>query len=444
VSASVVLLAACLAIVFTKLRHPPDIRLRLRAEYWWTIFAVGWPGMLLVTNLANASGDSVDWGTIVQFGPMLAIGAYLGLRWVMAGELTVAGDLLLIVLAITLSYIAGGATFIMPIAAAVAVLPALGRAKSRAPIGVLIGGLGDSLKLIALALLASEFLPGGALLGSCRLDKCSVWGQQLGALGTGNAFGLTLAFAAPSLIIAAKSWRGALLAIPSTLAIIDLSASRSALISWIFGVAACLIYRGSRHISLPRRLSMVAIPLVGAVGATAYVAVAQWDSAALTGRGALWLRAHEIISNSPFFGVGPSFWVRQQATDEVFANYATHNLVLEVLVSLGSVGFIFFICAVCSAVISAPTQSRPLVLVLLTMWMSGSISEVIAAPGRLYILPAAMVIFFLASNADPDDNEHPLGSTSVPDMVARESPAKGPAPPKTRNTYDPEGSSRRL
>jgi O-antigen ligase len=148
----------------------------------------------------------------------------------------------------------------------------------------------------------------------------------------------------------------------------------------------------------------------------------------------LWIRAQEIILENPLLGVGSTFWVRQPQTTALLANYSTHNLALEVVLSTGVLGALALVGAVVMCARRASTDARIIGLGFAVVWLAGGITEVTSAPGRLYLIPALLPLVFVMLNArsetslDPVPEEQLERTTRSPESPSTSSPAVKTAP----------------
>jgi hypothetical protein len=319
--------------------------------------------------------------------------------------------LLLLVVCIPVTYVFGGLS-LMPIVTAVAFLPALAASKGRVPIELLTRGLSDSLRMIALPLVL--FGVTGSVLGVCRMDKCSIWGQQLGDMGAGNALGLLVAVLAFAGVLTARSMPWAFANAAATGLLVDLSSSRSGLVAWVFAVGVAFVMRYSARATSRIRTRLVGGVLLIAVAGAIGVSVYAWSPSAFTLRGILWLRAQDVISQNAFLGVGSTFWVRQPYTTAMRPNYSTHNIVLELMLSFGLIGTIALILALIAAVMRVDPVSRVLGLAIAVVWVSAGIAEVPSAPGRLYLVPGLLPLLFVVLNNSSPWRASETTAASVP------------------------------
>jgi O-antigen ligase len=326
----------------------------------------------------------------------------------------------------------------MPFLAAAAILPAI-RMRDGITSGPIKRALIDSMRIIAMTALLLAAIAPGRTFGPCRLDKCSVFQMQLGSLGDANSVGMTVAVIG---VLAAQSLQKRSRIVPyliAVAAIVDLSVSRSALLPLALGTAAVLAYR-----FLPRRSTRVALAALVCVGVVAILVVAMgtWSRNDFTGRGSLWVRAQKLIAEQPIFGYGSSFWVRQTETSGVVANYSTHNVLLEVLLSAGAIGLLLICIAIVAAARGRSGGDDGLFDVALIVWLAAGVTEVFALPGRLYLLPAMFPLLFILARLEKpfpkaeDSGRAALQSeaTVASARLRRRPPHLSPGPRRARGT----------
>jgi hypothetical protein len=417
--AQVVLLVSALLLVLLPTTGP-GIREAWRSPYYlWVVAGFGLTGVLRVTELSqNGAGSANELLSIVRFVPMLVIGAVIGARSLSRGKLYGGHLLLLLLLCIPMAF-AMGERSVTPFIAAFTFLPALAVDRRLVDVRIIILGLVHSLKAIALVI--AVYGVGGSIVGACRLDKCSLWGQQLGELGTGNALGVAIATLAFSVVLTARKSGGALIGIVASGLLVDLCSSRSALIMWSLSVLAALLIRTTTRMRIQVRTRLMTALTVGTAVLVCVVAFTKWQPDAFTYRGVLWLTAQELILQNPLLGRGSTYWVRQPITTALTANYSTHNLALEVLVSTGVVGALALVGAVILCARRTAPEARIVGMAMAVVWLAAGITEVTSAPGRLYLIPALLPLVFVLFNARTDSV-----SQLLPDAPGRRATRSGP------------------
>jgi O-antigen ligase len=435
--AQLVLLASSLLLLLV-----PTSGLRFRDAwrspyYLWVIAGLGLPGLLRVTELTeDGTGAGNELLSLVRYVPMLVLGAVIGIRSLIRGKLYGGHLLLLLAICIPMAF-ASSESSPTPFIAAFAFLPALAVDRERIDVRVLILAAVHSLK--GIVLLTAFYGARGAIIGACRLDKCSLWGQQLGELGSGNALGVAIAVLVFPIVLIAKRNVWAIIAVVCSGLLVDLCSSRSALIIWVFAAVAALLIRTTGRMRTRVRMRLVtALTSVTAL-IVAGVAVATWSPDAFTSRGVLWLRAQEIILENPLLGVGSTFWVRQPQTTALLANYSSHNLALEVVLSTGVLGALALIGAVVMCARRATPDARIIGLGFAVVWLAGGITEVTSAPGRLYLIPALLPLVFVMLNARGYESAEAV-SEEQEDRATRSPASPSPSLPTVK--ADPRARTR--
>ncbi|MBF4624224.1 O-antigen ligase [Clavibacter sp. VKM Ac-2872] len=395
--AQIVLLISAILLVLMPTNGPRFRDVWRSAHYLWIVAGFGLPGVLRVTELTQQStGSANELLSIIRFVPMLLIGAIIGVRSLSRGRLYGGHLLLLLAICIPVAF-ASGDFSPTPFVAAFAFLPALAVDREPVDVRVILLALVHSLK--AVVVLVGFYGVGGTIIGACRLDKCSLWGQQLGEFGSGNALGVAIAVLAFASIVTARNSAWILVAVVASGLLVDLCSSRSALIIWaLASVAAVLIRTTGRMRLVTRTRLMAALTTVAALLVCA-VAVTSWRPDAFTYRGILWLKAQELILENPLLGWGSTYWVRQPITTALSANYSAHNLALETFVSTGLVGALALTAAFIACVRRTAPDVRMIALGMAVVWLAGGITEVTSAPGRLYLVPALLPLVFVLFNA---------------------------------------------
>lgn len=364
--------------------------LRKTPEYFLAIAMFGFGGVGILLDLVNWLPDNILF--TLRFAPLLVGGICISLYNLSMGAfIRPAGLLLLAIYAPMLAFAFSEGAYVMPLMSLAIMAPAIIVPQNGYSTESLYAGLRDAVRLSLVMLAACIIFSPGQLIGPCRGDKCSVWGLAIGPLGTGNAFGLYLALVAGLSVLLSRNTFTAVLATLASLTLVDATSSRSALLAWVIGVSAAYVWRWA---PAGRRIALIATGLVTAAFLVA-MGTHTWRPEEFTGRANLWAVAKEQFSSSPIFGYGPSFWVRQDPTSYVEANYATHNLLWEMLISGGIIGATLLVLAVLSLLRSGHESLQGSTLVLVTALMGNSVLEVIAAPGRLYILPGALLLIFI-------------------------------------------------
>lgn len=412
--AEYVCIAACIAWILASLRQW-RFRGVAKPEFWWAFCVVLFGGAGAFWSIQSADQASQVF-SILRVAPPTITGVFLAAHAVRrGGTISLVGGALIATI-LPMIAISVGTLDVGMIALAVAiVLPAIvsptaGYSREGFLSGV-TAGTSAMLVLIALQVL----LQPSIYIGPCRGDKCSVWGEALGPLGLGNAIGVCLAVIAPlSMIISSGAVRTAVTLLAGA-TLVDLTSSRSAMIAFaVAAVIACTYrvavwhaLRGRKPEIRSRRWREARLTMsAGVLGVAVVVAAVplwRWRPGAFTGRADLWSYAlGHVIPESLFFGHGSSYWVRQAATVQLQANYATHNLLTEILVSAGLWGAVWLTIGVfASTKVGRDTRLNLVGIAAVGIWLSSCITEVSSAPGRLYLMAALFpLVIALAQSRD--------------------------------------------
>jgi hypothetical protein len=331
---------------------------------------------------------------------MVVLGAFLLTRSLVQGaKIGVIGFFMLIFFGVALMFVVAGQQPLMPLLSLLIYLPAIVVPKSGYSFEALRAGLGGAVMAFLAVLLALVIVFPSALIGVCRFDKCSLWGESLGASGTGNAVGMFVAAVAAITLLSSKSATTSILTIAGSFLLTDLTSSRSALIGWCIGVGVVIAYKVSRASRSAVYVRVVAVLVCGTVAVFPFLG---WAGDAFTGRAYLWNYARTLFADSPVYGFGSSFWVGSGGATDLSRNYSTHNFFMEILVAGGAVG------AVCLgvAMFAAARGGRVFAVSIyatatIAIVVGVSITEVVSAPGRTYLVPGLLVMVLMFAQSSP-------------------------------------------
>lgn len=376
-------------------------------EYWWGIaaFTFGGIGTLASFQFLGWSADEV---TAIRLVPLAAVGCGMVLHSMNGGlRLPGSGYFLLVLFAVLLVFGISRQDFLMTAASFFTLLPCLlvpsGGYSLQALRAGTLGGMGIFLGLLIVLAVTSP----ADMIGQCRSDKCSIWGESLGTVGTGNALGLFVALMGPITAIFANRLKPGVLITVGSYLLVDLTSSRSALTAWGIGMAVVMVFVLCRKARWRWPIGLTAVLVSGAV---IVIPLWPWREGTFTGRSELWQSALVLFQQSPLFGFGSSYWVGQSATSSISANYATHNLLTEMLVSGGLVGAVCLGLALLLATRANGSKAiSTYVLAFMAIWLSTSLTEVVSAPGRLYLVPGILAFILLVSNVRPGADLSPSG-----------------------------------
>ena len=370
-------------------------------EYWWALGIFFFGGVGTVAAIIFKS-LTLEQGIALRAAPLILLGLVLVARtvWSRRAFVPPAGFALLVYFGISFT----GDGLIMPLLSLIAYLPALIVPAVGYDLDSLRAGAAMGISIFLLLLVGLSVLQPQLMLGPCRsFDKCSYWGVALGPLTTGNALGMYLAAASAVTLLGGLSWHSVLLSLPGSLALIHLTASRSGLFAFYVIVGICVAHFWAQR--LRSRAPVIIATLVACI-ATVALPLMNWSAMQFTYRPVLWWQAWTLFSDSPFIGYGPSYWVRDESTFNtgsnfaVTTNYSTHNIAMEILVSVGALGAVAFVLAL----ILASTSGRNFTAAVYTIALVGifaalSLAEVTAAPGRVYLFDGIGVYLFVAASA---------------------------------------------
>lgn len=397
---ALIALLSAAAFWVVAMRHPGEsVRQHVhRVEFWWalTAFATG----IVFPTLAIASIGSLgpsDLDVALRLTPLLVVGGIAVVRSVATGaRIPTSGLWLLLAFGVLAAQSIATPSPIVLLSFLIflpaIVTPTDGYDLVAVKTGVRVG---ISVGLAAVVVIAVSNT--STLIGACRLDKCSLWGESLGPYGTGNALGLVLAASGAVSLLATASMAKFIVVAASSYILVDLSSSRSALYSWVAAVIIALAYKWSKR---RQTRTVVTAATIAAGVITASFTFLGWTGLDFTERGALWIYAQRLIESQPVFGYGSSFWVRGSNTDGIQLNYSTHNLFLEMLVSFGIVGvtaLIFAIFLACRA--RGQIETRLFTTAVAGIFFVMSITEVFSAPGRPYLMASFVVLLFIAGES---------------------------------------------
>jgi|GEM_PF-6205635 Lipid A core - O-antigen ligase and related enzymes len=369
------------------------------AEFWWAAAAFFTASIGTLTSFRAFQIGTPESVTMFRALPIVLVGLFMA-AIAMWRRPTIPGFAFLLVplFGLLLSFSADGSQFLMPVLSLLTFVPALlvprdGYDLAALQSGVKMGVAAALLTITVLALASPQ-----DVIGACRGDKCSVWGLAFGAMGTGNAMGMTLAAAGATAMLATRRLPNfAAIAVGSWL-LTDLTASRSAMTGWVIGFVVVVAF----HLSERTRVrAFVSAGVIVVAGVVCLFPLLPWSQSDFTGRAGLWRYALDLWAQNPFFGHGSSFWVAGNGgEDGVDRNYSTHSILTELLLSVGIVGVLVFAAALVLAARGdgmRRTANYATALIGITLGMS--VTEVYSAPGRVYLCASAMAFIFVASRS---------------------------------------------
>ncbi len=214
-------------------------------------------------------------------------------------------------------------------------------------------GTGAFCAFVALAS-GFSFLPfvGNSGFGvvPCTSDKCGILGFVYGGIhGNENSFAMLLALGMPFVYIAFRSWEGVLLC-AYLVGMILMTGSRSGSIAGLITFFALILLRPDyrRPTAAPIRARWLYAGLAAAFVVGLILPFTAQDPSEYTGRGYLWILGRQALSDPGtfFYGTG-AFGMEHWRNSGLIAiqAYSVHNQWLQVLLSAGLIGFLFFVSA---------------------------------------------------------------------------------------------------
>ena len=173
---------------------------------------------------------------------------------------------------------------------------------------------------------------------NCRQDKCLIFPQVFSVSVGGNGLGMDLfPILAAVLFLSRRTLLSNVLCITSSTLLILSSSSRTGIFAYGFSIFLFAF----RHIIFRYRFEHVLF--YSTVAYTTYPLWGNFSEKAFTERGYLWKFARESISDAGLIGYGPSYWTRLGSSLGFPTNYGTHNMWLDVIISLGYLGLLAFL-----------------------------------------------------------------------------------------------------
>ncbi|MFC7926842.1 O-antigen ligase family protein [Microbacterium laevaniformans] len=366
-------------------------------EYWWSLvaFATGGIGSLASFEFVTLNPDQV---TLARMLPLALAGVVIVIRTLVAraGVLSASSYFLFAYFALLLIHSINGQAVLMPLLSFVLFFPVLIVPRSGYSFHALLRGAQTGIMVTLVVIGIGGLLLSSSFIGPCRFDKCSVWGFSLGTAGTGNALGMVLALAALTSLLSSRGITSFLSIGISSLVLVDLTSSRSAISAYGVTVLIAVAYRLARW---RRARAWVFVPLIVVSAVVVAVPLQRWTGDEFTGRAELWLYAQQLFRESPLAGYGSSFWVDGTGIDGISRNYSTHNFFIESLVSSGAIGTGILALAIVSACLSRYFDGSVAAAAMFAGIIGSSITEVVSAPGRTYLFAGCLVFAFLLSHS---------------------------------------------
>lgn len=253
-----------------------------------------------------------------------------------------------------------------------------------------------SIFLICVSVTATALVAKNNVIGPCRDDKCPLVGEVLWSpiTGNGNFLGLAVAILLPW-AIARLRLLALLPAIVGGTAIVELSGSRSALVTAVAVVLAVGVTRVIKRGRLNGAYAVLAVGLIASI----ITAIFPFERNFATYRGGLWDQARGLIESHPIAGAGPYMWVRLPDEARFFANYSPHNLWLDIILSGGLVAAALLVVGAAILLKGVPALERDVFILAIGGLAVAGILEAPVQPSKLGILPFAHLLpLFVASS----------------------------------------------
>ncbi|MBK4346440.1 O-antigen ligase family protein [Lacisediminihabitans changchengi] len=364
-----------------------------------------------------------------QFAPLLLVSVIVAVIAMVRGfqfVLLPTFALVAILLAEAVGALVLGQSWGHVLAATAALAPALFVRREGGQLDILKRGVTLALALLVLVLAVFVFVKPELALRPCAQSfKCLLSDRALTVdFGAGsNVTGVTLALIAPAVVYTIKGWRAWILPLP-VLMIVMLSGSRTAMVAVVLGSVLSLFLRIDWF---GRRPWVLAAPVLLVSLIPAFVA---FPHAAFTNRGNLWGLARGLIEQSPLFGQGASFWIRNSGPiNNGLTSYSPHNLWLGLAVDIGIVGVIAVIAATVAGYITSSKAGRGYAWPFIFAMLSAGILEATVLYQRLSPFPVGLLMALTAlaiGYADRKLPAEPDVSTNGPTERTTPAPIDGP------------------
>ncbi|MFJ6003866.1 O-antigen ligase family protein [Arthrobacter sp. NPDC092385] len=362
-----------------------------RLEAFWFQACITWP---VIVKAAIGSlifvGDSGTSFTLVTYGPAIAASVFLLVSRVLSHPKVYAPALILFafpVLAVPfLVFGRGGPVDLLPL---LFFAPAVLYPKTTTSLDAWGRSARTGLVLIAASFASVAYTSPANVIGACRLDKCSAFGEVLTSpiTNNGNFAGISVALLLSVALLGVRRFSFVLTA-AGALLLVELAGSRAAELSAITVTVAFLIAGQS---SKRRSFMGKAVLAAGLVG-TLITALYPFAQTFATNRGYLWNRARELTGEHPILGWGPFYWGDQGDTTALIANYSPHNFWLELIVSTGFTGAALVVIAGVLLLRSQPPESRYATVLIIGSILLIGVLESPIQPALLGLAPFAHVL----------------------------------------------------
>lgn len=369
-------------------RLPVPERLWFHAVATWPIVVKASLGsVVFATALADRSLNY----PLIVYGPALVGGVLLFARRILQRGARLFGPGLLAAGAIVLAFprvIFAGEQLVPTFIALGVLLPQVLRSDRVLTVDMWRRSARWAIFLVISSVLATAVISPTLIIGECRLDKCSVFGQTLISpiTNNGNFLGVAVAILLPLALPTGRAFQTAATA-ASSLVIIEVSGSRAALTAACFVLVVLVVAWLTRRATLVTSLGFALAAVASIVTATVPF---PYDFA--TYRGLLWTRARELLEGHLTLGRGPSYWTNNEQLVSVFPNYSPHNQWLELAVSGGIVMVALVAACLVWAVRVVPPDDRPYVALALAAVLAVGVLEAPFSPAKLGLAPFALLL----------------------------------------------------
>ena len=247
--------------------------------------------------------------------------------------------------------------------------------------------------------LASVTFNASAVVGDCRIDKCTDIGAALTSpfAGNGNLAGIMVTALLPFVAYRAEPLRVIALVV-GVGAVGLLAGSRTAFIGIGVACAGSLLLSTDPH----RRLRDVGLGVLflGSLVFSFFPLYAGYSETDFSLRGYLWNEARRLIPDQLMFGYNPAYWVDSGRSTLFTANYSPHNGWFEILLSTGVWGAVVIVVAAVVKTLSVTHRERGWLVVYFATILCISSMEAVYVPYFLGIAPfAAILPFFVYRGA---------------------------------------------
>jgi hypothetical protein len=366
---------------------PVTERLWFHSTITWPVVVKAAFGPFVFGSGANSTGTSF---TLVTYGPAIIMAIVLALiRLARPGATPFLPAIVYgFVALLGVPYLFEGGT-LLNVIPVVLVLPLMIHSEARILLSSWFREARFGLLSIAAALALTGLISRGTLIGDCRADKCTVFGDVLISplTNNGNFAGISMVIVFAIACFGMKPIPTLILAV-SVVSLVDLSGSRSADIAALTTavISIAVSFRAES------RSVLVTLAFLGGLLGSLTTALVAFPQTFATDRGALWIQARRLITDNPFVGWGPNYWTTQVNDGYFIANYSPHNFWLEIAVSGGAVSLVALIVAGVLLLRSPVPSIRFAVMLPVAVLLIVGMLEAPVQPGNVALAPFAPLI----------------------------------------------------